>query len=80
MDLFLRVIFLTFPVDLISQIGYWRIFREDLFSRILVSSMFYILSFSSWFLFRLVLCESRNSYPNFSIFQTALFGCKRLNS
>ena len=33
--------FLTFRVDLISQICYRWIFREDLFSQILVLSMFY---------------------------------------
>ena len=42
MDLFSRVIFLTFRVDLISRIGYRWIFREDLCSQILVLSMFYI--------------------------------------
>ena len=42
MDLFSRVIFLIICADLISQIGYRWIFREDLFSRILVLSMFYI--------------------------------------
>ena len=35
-DLFLRVIFLTFRVDLILRIGYRWIFREDLYSRSLV--------------------------------------------
>ena len=39
---FTRVIFLKFRVDLISRIGYRWIFREDLFSQILVLSMFYI--------------------------------------
>ena len=39
---FTRVIFLKFYVDLISRIGYRWIFREDLFSQILVLSMFYI--------------------------------------
>ena len=34
----------------------------------------------SWFILQLVLCESRNSYPNFLIHQIALFGYKRLNS
>ena len=37
--------FFTFRVDLISRIGYRWIFREDLFSQILVLSMFYIFSF-----------------------------------
>ena len=75
--------FLVFRVDLTSWIGYPRIFCEDLFSRILVLSMFYIFWFIlifSWFLLQVVVCESRNSYPNFSIFQIPLFGCNRLNS
>ena len=45
MDLFSRVIFLTFRVDLISRTGYGWVFREDLFSRILVLSTFYIFGF-----------------------------------
>ena len=45
LDLFSRVIFLIFRVDLISRIGYRWIFREDLFSQILVLSMFYIFWF-----------------------------------
>ena len=36
MDLFSRVFFLTFRLDLILRFGYLRIFREDLFSRIFV--------------------------------------------
>ena len=44
----------NFRVDLILRIGYWRIFREDLFSRILVLSMFYIF----WFF---VVCSSASS-------------------
>ena len=44
-DLFSRVIFLRFRVDLISQIGYPWIFCEDFFSRMLVLSMFYIFWF-----------------------------------
>ena len=68
--LFSRVIFLTFRVDLISRIGYQRVFHKDLFSWILVLSVFYIFWFFSWFAFQ----------PNFSIFPTALFGYNRLNS
>ena len=34
----------------------------------------------SWFVIQIVVCESRNSCPNFSIFQIVLFGYKRLNS
>ena len=45
MDLFSRVIFLTFRVDLISRTGYRWVFREDLFSRILVLFTFYIFGF-----------------------------------
>ena len=71
--------FLTSRVDLISPTGYRLIFREDFFSQILVLSMFYILIFS-WFILKLIICELRNFCPNFSIFQTALFGYKRLNS
>ena len=48
MDLLLRVIFLTFRVDLISRIDYRRIFRDDLFLRILVLSTFYIAAFYTW--------------------------------
>ena len=48
MDLLLRVIFLTFCVDLISRIDYRRIFRDDLFLRILVLSTFYIADFYTW--------------------------------
>ena len=48
MDLLLRVIFLTFREDLISRIGYRRIFRDDLFLRILVLSTFYIAAFYTW--------------------------------
>ena len=44
-DLFSWVTLLIFPVDLISRIAYRWIFREDLFSRILVLSMFYIFWF-----------------------------------
>ena len=42
MDLFLQVIFLTFEVDLILQISYLWIFREDLFLLILLLLMFYL--------------------------------------
>ena len=40
--IYFRESFLTFRVDLISRIGYRWIFRKDLFSPILVLSMFYI--------------------------------------
>ena len=46
--------FLIFQLDLISWIGYRWIFREDLFSRILVLSRFYIL----WFF---AFCSSTSS-------------------
>ena len=39
---FRELFFFKFGMDLISRIGYRWIFREDLFSQILVSSMFYI--------------------------------------
>ena len=43
---YFRELFLfKFGMDLISRIGYRWIFREDLFSQILVSSMFYIFWF-----------------------------------
>ena len=69
----------NFCVDLISRIGYRLIFREYLFSRILVLSLFYITWFFSWFAFQLVVCESWNSYPNISISQIALFVYNGLN-
>ena len=71
-DLYSRVIFLTFRMDLISRTGYRWIFHEDLFWWILVLSMFYIFWFFRGLFF--------NSYPKFSIFQISLFGYKRLGS
>ena len=44
-DLFSRVIFLAFPMDLISRIGYQSIFRKNLILPILVLSMLYIFWF-----------------------------------
>ena len=44
-DLFSRVIFLAFLMDLISRIGYQSIFRKDLILPILVLSMLYIFWF-----------------------------------
>ena len=46
---------------------------------IFASLSLYILIFS-WFFLQLVVCESRNSHPKFSIFQLVLFGYNRLNS
>ena len=60
-DLFSRVIywgFFTFRVYLISQIGYRWIFREDLFSRILILSMFLYILIFSWFVLQLIVYES----------------------
>ena len=39
---FRELFFFRFRMDLISRIGYRWIFREDLFSQLLVLSMFYI--------------------------------------
>ena len=52
MDLFSRVIFLTFHVDSISLIGYQWIFCKHLFSKILVLSMLYIFWFCCCLFFR----------------------------
>ena len=62
-----------FHVDLIVRTGYWWIFREDLFSLILVLWIFYIFwfFFFVWFALQLVVCESRSAYPNCLIFQIA---------
>ena len=80
LDLFTRIILLIIsrgfnfanwlPVD--SSRGF--IFANLCFINVLYISIF------SWFVLRLVVCESRNSYSNFSIFQIALFGYNRLNS
>ena len=73
--------YLTFRVDLILRIDYRWIFREDLFSWILVLSMFYIFwFFLGLFFSQQYVCKSRNSYSVFLIFQIVLFGYKRLNS
>ena len=53
--------------------------RRFIFLNLSLINVLYILNFL-WFVLRLVLCESRNSYSNFSKFQIALFGYKRLNS
>ena len=67
---FIRILF--------CELAIW-IFHKDLFFQILVLSMLYIFRFFHVVL-QLVVCESRNSYPIFLIFQIALFGYKRLNS
>ena len=60
-----------FRVGLIMRIGYGWIFREDLFSLILVLWIFYIFWFFLWFVLQLVVCESGSAYPNCLIFQIA---------
>ena len=81
MDLFSRVIFsnsceFNFANWLLVDFLRGFIFANQYFRFI---SVLYILIFS-WFVLQLVLCESRNSYPSYSIFQKALFGYTRLNS
>ena len=80
MDLFSRVIFLNISCGFNYANWHGWFFCEDLFSRILVLSIFDIFWFFSWFVLELVVCESRGAYPNCSIFQIALFRHKRLNS
>ena len=80
MDLFSRVIVFNnlrgfnfanrVPVDFL---------RGFIFANLSFINVLYILIFS-WFVFQLVVCESRNSYSKFSIFQIALFSYKKLNS
>ena len=53
--------------------------RGFIFANFSFINVLYILLFS-WFVLQPVACESRNSYPDFSIFQIALFGYKTLNS
>ena len=84
------------PFRLRREIFAWIYFRESFFKYFawiqfpeLVTGGFfanlsfikvlYILIFS-WLVLQLVVCESQNSYPIFSIFQIELFGYKRLNS
>ena len=55
--LFLRVTFLSFRVDLISQIGYWCIFlRGFIFTYLSVMNALYIFIILL-FVLQLVLCE-----------------------
>ena len=53
--------------------------RGFIFANLSFTNVLYNLIFS-WFVLQLVVCESWNSYPKFSIFQIALLGYKRLNS
>ena len=53
--------------------------RGFIFANIGFINAFYIFMILSSFVLQLVVSESRNSCPNFSIFQVALFGYKRLN-
>ena len=53
--------------------------RAFIYANLSFTKVLHILIFS-WFVLQLVVCESRNSCPNFLIFQIALFGYKRLNS
>ena len=82
----------NFCVDLFSRVISFNVSREFdfanwlpvdfswgfIFANLSFVNVLYILTFS-WFVL-LFFSESRNSYPNFSIFQVALFGYKRLNS
>ena len=72
--LFGQVIFLTFHEWLLMDSS-----RGFIFAYLSFNNVLYILIFSR-FALQLAVCESRNSYPNFWIFQIALFGYKRLNS
>ena len=73
-------IWLTVDILKIKNVPYGQKFlRGFIFANLIFINILYILIFS-WFAFQLVVCESRNSYSNFSIFQIALFGYKRLNS
>ena len=49
------------------------------FANLSFINILYILVFSC-FVLQIIVCESQNSYPNFSIFQIAFFEHKRLNS
>ena len=51
--------------------------RGFIFANFCFINVLYILIFS-WFVLQLVVCESQNSCPSFSIFQIALFGYKIL--
>ena len=50
--------------------------RGFIFANIGFINAFYIFMILSSFVLQLVVSESRNSCPNFSIFQVALFGYK----
>ena len=73
----------NFRVDLFSRVIFLNISRGFNFANLLPVDLsrgfLYILIFS-WFVLQLVVCEVRNSHSNFSIFQIALCGYKRLNS
>ena len=51
--------------------------RGFIFANLSFINVLHILIFS-WFVFQLVVCESRKSCPNFLVFQIALFGYKDL--
>ena len=76
----MRVTFLTFRADLISRIRYrWIFLRGFIFAYLSFMNVLYIFIYS-WFVLQLEVCESRNTYPIFSIFQIASFEYKILNS
>ena len=78
-DFFSRVIF--FNISSGFDLGNWLpedFSRGFIFANLSFINFLNILIFS-WFVLQLVACESRSSYPIFSIFQIALFGYKRLN-
>ena len=79
-DLFSRVIF--FNISRRFNFANWLpvdLSRGFIFANLSFINVLYILIFS-WFVLQLVVCESRNSYPNFSIFQIALLEYKGVNS
>ena len=81
MNLFLWVIFFFNISHGFNYVNWLPMDFSQRFTFVNVSfiSVLYVLIFL-WFLLQLVVWESRNSYPNFLIFQIAWFGYNRLNS
>ena len=58
--------------SIILHTSYHWVFFKDIFRNLSFINVLYILTFSC-FVLELVVCESQNSCPNFSIFQIAFF-------
>ena len=59
-------------MDLFLQVTFFNISHGFNFMKLNFINVSYALIFP-WFVFQLVVCESRNSCPNFLIFLIALF-------